>query len=94
MKYVYLLNTYEEHGPMEQCATLDRGKIREMMFSNWSPQDDMTSEHAGRYTAWRARAALALSDLLKKEDADLVGFVYDLSDGWGGMQFQVLPLHE
>ena len=101
MKCVYLLWTYEEHGPEDLVATLDRSKVRELAEGfdekGWFARDkkDHKADMAELPAVEYRHPLEILSSLLERSDADLLEEDgHPLMAGWGGLNFQVVELAE
>ena len=99
MRYAYLLNNYDEHGPENCRLTLDRSKNADIV-SDWYTPAGVYQEP--EYDEWRrtleenrVKALETLEDILSNPDAQLArdGHI-DLGDGWGGLQITVIPITE
>lgn len=90
-QYVYLLSDHDEHGSENVVATLDRGRLLELLVKGW-PWADKTE---GRNLPENVKNE---SDILREylaanTDADLAdGAPRNLSYGWGGVQLHVVEL--
>lgn len=80
MPFVYMLSTYDEYGPENMVATLDRGGVPHRLEENWRVDP-----------AQKAK----LEGLLRRSDEELAAASpTDLGFGWGGVQFSVIRLVE
>jgi len=87
--YVYLLSDYHEYGAENVTATLDRGRLIELIDENWP----LTELPEARSVAWRAEAKTKLAELLIETDAGLASRgSHNLQAGWGGIQLHVVRL--
>lgn len=78
MAYVYLLNTYDEHGPENMVGTLDRAGVEALLVKHWKVEP-------------AEKEALAL--YLRQPDEGMADRgPINLSDGWGGIQYSVVEL--
>ena len=97
MTYVYLMYDYEEHGPENLIATLDRGKIRELAIAQWG--EDPEKEFA-KYPhislAEHTESARIMIDgidkALSKTDEELEQYGAQFRDGWGWPGLQAVKL--
>jgi hypothetical protein len=91
MAYVYILSDYEEHGAENVCATLDRGRLHQLVDKNWPPPHNSTASKE-----WTAEAHAGLEEHLKKSDDVLSSKTsgWNCHSGWGGMQLHVVELKE
>jgi len=84
--YVYLLSDYDEYGAENVTATLDRGRLIELIDENWAPTE-------ARSVAWNAEAKTKLAELLLETDDELASRgSHNLQAGWGGIQLHVVRL--
>jgi len=94
---VYILDEYEEHGPENITATLDKTKIRSII-ENW-PMDKFVFHGFGDKVALEKKHIenhkIYIDKMLeyfdKITDFDTVGEC-DLGPGWGGLQLHVVEL--
>jgi hypothetical protein len=96
LKYVYLIFGYEEHGPVELFATLDRATLPALLEMHLSANVKSNNRVLDR-TPWR----YGLAAMLRKSDEELVTppeyeAGKDIIDGsgWGGSRLAVVPLQE
>lgn len=80
MAYVYLMYDYGEYGPDEICATLDRGKVIDLLKAHKHPNEPEALP--------RLEECLTLTDEVLARD----GGDHSLMRGWGGIVLHVLEL--
>ena len=82
---VYIMNTYEEHGPDDMYATLDPSNLPAMLEEYGLPNSDGPGRELMKER--RALARFMSGNPLE----DIRG---GLSDGWGGIQVHMIELYE
>ena len=73
---VYLLNTYQEDGPEDIRATLDRASVEKLLVTH--PYYQLCTEE------YKAKSLKKLREIL--DDGG------DLGTGWGGFQLHIIDL--
>ncbi len=86
MQYVYMLYWYDEYGPKDLVATLDRSKLPAML-DEYKVEDGQVIPPPKRDSY-----AKELAWALLKTDAELAVETMQLAMGWGALTLHVVPL--